>query len=162
MSGHFIFKGGKMNKITAILVTILIAFALVPVQAGTKRNKRKADKQTVVWRYGIEVVRTGTQGTYLVKAWSYSKERAVAIEQSKKNAVHGIIFKGFAGKSGIAGKSPLVTNPTLTPEQEKFFDNFFVNGGAYMKFVETSNDGAIGAGPTRCQFAQGGSGKPSL
>ena len=46
--------------------------------------KKKANKDTENWRYEIEVVQTGTQGTYLIKVWSYSKKPAVAIEQAKK------------------------------------------------------------------------------
>ena len=39
-------------------------------------------------------------GTYAIKVYSYSKKPKVAIEAAKRNAVHGIIFKGLAG--GIA------------------------------------------------------------
>ena len=36
--------------------------------------RKKAERDTQEWRYEIEVVQTGTQGTYLIKVWSYSKK----------------------------------------------------------------------------------------
>jgi hypothetical protein len=107
--------------------------------------KRKADKDTEAWRYEIEVVQTGVQGTYLVKVWSYSKKPDVAIEQAKKNAVHGIIFRGFAAKQGISGQQPLTSNVNLEMEKEDFFKPFFNDGGKYLKFVSLTNDGAVAA-----------------
>ncbi len=107
--------------------------------------KKKADKDTEIWRYEIEAVQTGTQGTYLIKVWSYSKKPDVAIEQAKKNAVHGIIFKGFAGTSTVPGQKALTSNANLEVEKEDFFKPFFADGGKYMKFVNVSNDGAIAA-----------------
>ncbi|HRZ97485.1 MAG TPA: hypothetical protein P5084_08015 [Paludibacter sp.] len=101
--------------------------------------------ERINWNYEIEPVGIGTQGTYLIKVWSYSRNPVLAIEQAKKNAVHGIIFKGFGRIEGIPGQHPLTNNPNLETEQAEFFRNFFANGGKYMKFVNVSNDGAIAA-----------------
>lgn len=108
-------------------------------------QKKKADKNTQNWVYEMEAAGVGTQGTYLIKVWSYSKKPTVAIEQAKKNAVHGIIFKGFMGIQGVPGQKPLTNNPNLEMEQEQFFKNFFADGGKYMKFVNVTNDGSIAA-----------------
>ena len=35
--------------------------------------KKKANKDTENWRYEIECVSTGAQGSYLIKVWSFSK-----------------------------------------------------------------------------------------
>lgn len=110
------------------------------------QSKKKADKATEDWRYEIDAVQTGTQGTYLVKVWSYSKKPEVAIDQAKKNAVHGIIFKGFTGTQSVPGQKPLTNNVNLEVEKEDFFRPFFADGGKYMKFVSLSNDGAVAAG----------------
>ncbi|MFZ4583434.1 MAG: hypothetical protein ACOYM7_12355, partial [Paludibacter sp.] len=95
--------------------------------------------------YEIEGVDIGAQGTYLVKVWSYSKRPSVATEQAKKNAVHGIIFKGFVGRTGVPGQRPLTTNANVEQEKKEFFDNFFADGGKYMKFVTVSGDGSVAA-----------------
>jgi len=121
-----------------LLFTILISISGISQQ-------RKADRDTREWRYEIEAVRTGVTGTYLLKVWSYSKSPDVAIDQAKKNAVHGVVFRGFAGKSGVEGKPPLVSSPDLEIEKADFFNPFFDDGGKYMKFVSLTNDGAVAA-----------------
>lgn len=96
-----------------------------------------------VWRYETEAVSTGSQGSYLVKVWSYSSQPNLAIEQAKKNAVHSIIFRGFTGKQGVAGQKPLAN---INDEQihKEYFDNFFKNG-LYNNFVSLSGDGVVKA-----------------
>jgi hypothetical protein len=93
-----------------ILIVSLVAmvFNNVNAQAG-----KKADKDTEQWRYEVEAVQTGTEGTYLVKVWSYSKKPKIAIEQAKKNAVHGVIFRGVTAKDRVPGQKPLTNNPNL-------------------------------------------------
>ena len=127
-------------KITCLLLIVLAGFA-----TETTAQKRKADKDTQNWIYEIEPVAVGSQGSYLIKVWSYSKKPVIAIEQAKKNAVHGIIFKGFTGIQGVPGQRPLTNNPNLEVEQAEFFKNFFADGGKYMKFVNITNDGAVAA-----------------
>jgi len=128
-----------MNKIL-VLMAITFFAAL-----GYSQSKSKADKNTQNWRYEIEAVSTGAQGSYLIKVWSYSKKPVVAIEQAKKNAVHGIIFQGYTGRPGVSGQKALASNPNLEQEQNEFFLNFFAEGGKYMKFVSLSNDGSVAA-----------------
>lgn len=136
-----------MKRIVFILLAIVV---LYPYSLEAKRNKRakkKADKETQEWRYEMECVGTGNHGTYLVKVWSYSKEPEVAIEQAKKNAVHGIIFRGYSGDraKGCIEAMPLVKNPNIEKEKKDFFTDFFADGGKYMKFVDLTTDGAIAA-----------------
>lgn len=107
--------------------------------------KKKANKDTQKWRYDIEAAGVGTQGTYLVKVWSYSKKPSVAMEQSKKNAVHGVIFKGFVGKPGVPGQKALATSPAIEQEKQQFFEEFFADGGKYAKYVYESTSGAVAA-----------------
>jgi hypothetical protein len=120
--------------------------ALIMTACGSA--KKAADIDTQQWRYELEAVKgVGVQGTYQVKVWSYSKDPNVAIEQAKKNAVHGIIFKGFASNiQGVTSQKPLVSNPSMDTQRKDFFDPFFADGGKYMKFVNLSNNGAIAAG----------------
>jgi hypothetical protein len=129
-----------MKKIALALFTIF-TFALT----CNAQAKKKADKDTNAWRYEIEPVQTGVSGTYLIKVWSYSKKPDVAIEQAKKNAVHGIIFRGFSGNERVPGQSALTNNPNLFDEKIDFFDDFFAEGGKYLKFVSLTNDGAVAA-----------------
>ena len=140
----FTIKKTKMKnikkKMSLLLMLIIGCSSVANAQA-----KKNADQDTEEWRYEISVVQTGTQGTYLIKVWSYSKKPDVAIEQAKKNAVHGIIFKGFTGTSSVPGQKALTSNVNLENEKADFFKPFFADGGKYMKFVSTSNDGAVAA-----------------
>ncbi len=108
--------------------------------------RKKADKDTDRWRYELEVVNEGAQGTYLIKIWSYSKKPNVAVEQAKKNAVHGIVFKGYTAAGRIKGQKPLVQDASAELTHEAFFKDFFADNGKYMKYVQLTTDGAIAPG----------------
>lgn len=126
------------------LLTLMLVFFISLM--GYSQARKKADKATEEFRYEIECAGIGADGTYLIKVWSYSKKGNVAIEQTKKNAVHGVIFKGFSGGSrGCVSQKALVTNPNVEAEKEEFFKLFFEDGGKYMKFVSISSDGNIDA-----------------
>lgn len=124
-------------------LTLLLLISTVSIFA---QAKKKADKATDEFRYEIECAGIGTDGTYLIKVWSYSKKGNVALAQAKKNAVHGIIFKGFAGGGrGCNSQKPLVSNPNIENEKKDFFEPFFEDGGKYMKFVSSTSDGNVDA-----------------
>ena len=92
-------------------------------------------------RYDIECAGTGSQGTYLVKVWVYGgKLKNPSSELIKQAAVHGVIFKGYAGKSGCAAQRPLAPSPGLEQEKDDFFNAFFNIDKAYSKYV-TEVDG---------------------
>ncbi|MDR1455748.1 MAG: hypothetical protein LBJ01_08865 [Tannerella sp.] len=122
----------------AIVLLMLVSFSCRTAQ-------KAADSYTRQWHYEINPVSVGTQGSYLIKVWSYSQKPDVAVEQAKKNAVHGIIFRGFTGMNGVMGKPPLTNSPNLEEEKRDFFDPFFADGGKYLKFVTLTNDGSIAA-----------------
>ncbi len=137
---------------TSIVVALTLIAGLVfsntsYAQIGEKKAEKKANKDTEAFRYEIECVGNGAQGTYLIKVWSYSKKATVAKEQSKKNAVHGVIFKGFAGGGkGCVAQKALASDPAVEQDKAAFFEEFFADGGKYMKYVSESTDGAVGAG----------------
>jgi hypothetical protein len=137
-------------KIKSIIKTssivLLVLFSFIQT-ANAQKGRKKANKQTTAWRYELEALATGVQGTYQIKVWSYSKNVETATEQAKKNAVHGIIFKGFPNKGRVQGQKPLARNSNLYKENEYFFKEFFKTGGGdYMKFVTLASNGQIAAG----------------
>lgn len=127
--------------------SILMVVILLASFASTAQvvSKKKSKKDTHNFRYEIECIGEGKQGTYAIKVFSYSKKPTVAIEAAKRNAVHGIIFKGISG-GGCINKPALARDPNLEQEKEEFFKSFFADGGKYSKFVVASTDGAIEAG----------------
>lgn len=137
-----------MNKtIKSLVVVATLVASLFSVKSATAQAGKKADKDTKLWRYEVQCVGVGNEGTKLIKVFSYSKKADVAIEQAKKNAIHAMIFQGFNGNSGSGcpTQKPLANNPALEQEKAEFFDSFFADGGKYMKFVSVSGDGSIDA-----------------
>lgn len=131
-------KKNYYGKKLLALILIFLAFgsetALTQVVA-----KSKANKDTEQFRYDIECAGNGTYGTYLVKIWSYSKKVNVAESQSRKNAVHGVIFKGFSGGQDCVGQRPLVKNPGVEMENQTYFESFFADGGEFQKYASVVN-----------------------
>jgi hypothetical protein len=131
------------TKIKSLLMAVLL---LGSFTANAQMfSKKKSKKDTHNFRYEMECIGEGKQGTYAIKVFSYSKKPTVAIEAAKRNAVHGIIFKGISGGKCV-NKPALARNPNLEQEKAAFFKDFFANGGKYSKFVVASTDGAVEAG----------------
>lgn len=122
-----------------------MALALMGLSFTASAGRQaKADKDTQEWRYEVETVGKNLQGSYVLKVWSFSKTSSIAEEQGKKNAVHAVVFKGVpdsATDSSVRGIRPLVSNPAIEQEQEEWFEQFFAQGGDYMRFVTVSNSG---------------------
>ena len=91
-----------------------------------------------------------TQGSVLVKVWSYSKDKHIAQSQAGKNAVHGVLFKGVAalnnGTARVPAQRPIVSDPNAEIRHADFFKSFFAEGGKYMKYVNFVNNGIPAAG----------------
>jgi len=122
-----------MKRIAICLIAFAFILGVAPVWGGAQK---KADKATDQWRYDIqELNKPSKQGTVTFKVWSYSKKENIAISQAPKNAVHGILFKGYGSHA------PMVS-PAAAEANEAFFDDFFKEGGGYRRFVQTTNNGA--------------------
>lgn len=127
-----------INK-ASILTMVFLAFAMV--SSAQLSKKKKANNDTQDWKYEIECVGIGKPGTKLVKVWSYSKNAKVANGQAKKNAVHGMVFQGYSGGGqGCTSQKALVSDPSIEHQKKEFFEEFFADGGKYMKYVSHSGD----------------------
>lgn len=129
----------------------LFLASIIVLASCSATRQATADKQTLTWRYEIEPTSgQATQGSILVKVWSYSKDKNIAQSQAGKNAVHGVLFKGVAalndGASRIPAQRPIVTDPNAENTHADFFKTFFADGGKYMKYVNFVNNGIPAAG----------------
>ena len=98
-------------------------------------RQKQADKDTNQFRYDIECAGNAIQGTYLVKVWTYSKKASVAENQCRKNAVHGVIFKGYGGGQGCVSQRPMANTPGIETQYKEYFDSFFAEGGEFQKYA---------------------------
>ena len=83
----------------------------------------------------------GSEGSNLLKVYSYGKTHDKSVEQAKHDAVHGILFKGIVGSNGCANQ-PAMVKPQEQVANQAFFDEFFKKG-EYLRFVNISNDGSV-------------------
>jgi hypothetical protein len=129
---------------TTVKIVLSLCFLLIGMQSNAQRKQKLADKDTKQWHYDIECLGTGKQGYKLIKVWSYSKKPKYAITQSWKNAVHGIIFKGFSGTGRTCtGLRPLMNKQMAQEEYDSFFKDFFLDSGDYSQYVTDAADGLI-------------------
>ena len=132
-------------KTNALILLIVVMATFSASAQRIKKTERVAEKETKDFLYELECAGVGKQGTYLLKVWSYSKRKDVAIDQAKKNAVHGVVFKGFASggkqQSGDAcrGQRALANTPNIEDDQKAYFKKFFKDGGDYMRYVSSSD-----------------------
>lgn len=117
-----------------IILVILSLVCCFNVSAGDKNKKKE-------YNYELAPVGIGSQGTVLIKVYSYAKNVKEATLLAKENAVHGILFKGVVGGKGVSTIKPMVS-PEAKSAHEDFFQEFF-NNGTYERFVNLSNDGTI-------------------
>ena len=89
------------KTIKSFLAVATLVVSLFSVQNVTAQAGRKADKDTKLWRYEVQCVGVGNEGTKLIKVFSYSKKADVAIERAKKNAIHAMIFQGYNGTEWV-------------------------------------------------------------
>lgn len=120
-----------------LVLYILFNTVLISAFSQSGRDQKKANIATEEWRYEINCRGTGgADNSYLLDVVSYLRDDRLSINQSKKNAVHGIIFKGVFGNSvGCETKPPLTSNPNLFEQKKEYFDAFFADGGTFSKFV---------------------------
>lgn len=128
-------------------IGFLALFLCFSVSMNAQWKGKKADKATLEWKYDIECEGIAKQGSKLVKVWSYSKNPKHSINHAMKNAVHGMIYKGYAGGGrGCTSFKPLLKDPSLEKEHKAFFDAFFGEAGEYRKYVTSATDGNIAPG----------------
>lgn len=126
---------------------MLILMLTIGITTNAQWKKNKANRDTKAWRYDIECEGIAKQGAKLVKVWSYSKNGKYAKAQAMKNAVHGIIFKGYSGGGrGCTQSRPLVNDSGVEADHKAFFDRFFLDGGEFLRYVSSATDGKIAAG----------------
>ena len=116
-----------------ILLSLLVVVMCLPSCRALRQKQANTD--TNQYRYEIECAGNAVQGTYLVKVWTYSRNASVAENQCRKNAVHGVIFKGYGGGQGCVSQRPMANNPGVEQQYKEYFDSFFATGGEFQKYA---------------------------
>jgi len=124
---------------------LFLCATAVCMATAVQAQQRKADKETAQWRYELQAaVGQAAQGSAMVRVWTYSSKPTIAEGQAGKNAVHGIIFKGYPNSTDgtrIIGREPLINDPAVEDANVEYFNNFFKTGGAYQRYVSYIGNG---------------------
>lgn len=119
----------KRHCLKVSLLTIFASVFLYSCGPASKINR--AD---IPWTYEIESAGVGSDGTYALKVWSYSRTPEISLEIPKKNAVHAVIFKGIPAGNGATAQPPFITDNSVSPD-DPFFTGFF--SGEYARFINS-------------------------
>lgn len=112
----------KAKSITFLSILILGMAFSTNVFAG----KPKQPQKELVFQYDIEYIKSVADGISSIKIYSYGSSKQQAQDRCVMNAVHGVIFKGYAGQG--AYQAPLVKSLNGYNDNYDFFDNFFKKG----------------------------------
>lgn len=130
------------NKNTTMKYFLTLLLGLLFL--ATPSNAR--DKDEEMYNYELEGASGSFQlqaGWNVVKVWSIGKRESLTKENCMRNAIHGIMFKGFPGYNGNSGIKALV--PEGYEAHKDFFDDFF-ESGKFKQFVQLTNNGMLQAG----------------
>lgn len=118
------------------LLTILLLVCATMVQAKTVNED--------LYHYEVEAVDgvSAQPGFFIMKVWSYGKQKDLTNNYCMQNAVHAILFKGCTENGTNAGVRALV--PEGYEAHKDFFDEFF--DGKYLQYIQLSNQGMREAG----------------
>lgn len=113
---------------------MLISMLLLALPSTTEGKPK--DKPLV---YEISCGGTATQGYYLVRVKATVDKKDIGDNILKRCAIHGVLFRGYAGGNGCTSQPPL-TGSAMTEQQfSDFFVPFFLTGGgceAYAQVIE--------------------------
>jgi hypothetical protein len=127
-----------MKRIISLIVIMLLV--LPSVMFAQRRKEVKALMSS--WNnYEVTTVKVANDGTKFVKVWGYGKKVDAAIIQAKKNAVHACLFRGLPGMESAMPTPPICKDPNADTINEQYFQNFFVTGGEYLKYINVTSDG---------------------
>lgn len=104
---------------TSLIVVLILLF-----NSFVSSAKNNGDKSPLN-NYSIESAgRPASQGSYLVKVTVNTKNKNLPDKEISKCAVHGVIFRGFAGDNHHSEK-PLARSASAEEEHKEFFESFF-------------------------------------
>ena len=110
------------------IFTTLLLLCLYTVQA---QQKRVASSYT----FKTECLGLESDGSQTLKAWGTGRNYSDASEQAKKNAVIDVLFYGIMEGKSDCSRKPLLPEVNAQEKYRYFFNNFFVDGGAYLNYV---------------------------
>lgn len=82
--------------------------------------------------YQTECVRIQSDGHIVIKIWDTKAGNSYTLEQSKKDAVHALLFLGISANNGCTTLEPLLKNSQDIANFQKFEKEFFSKDGRWL------------------------------
>ena len=123
---------------TMIFPMVLLMLLSMEVTAQKKKDKKRAGYTND--DYEITCAGIGVEGSKLISISGFGKNPEEAMRSAKKNAMHGILFRGaFGDAGGCKGVKALVEDANAQEKHEPYFSAFFQSGGNYLNYVSFAN-----------------------
>lgn len=116
-------------------IYILICIATIALYSC--KSPQKISNESSYYSFETTLLTKTHDGSCTVRAFGQGMNRATAVEQARKNAVHGIIFRGIHGSDGI-NILPLIKTPNAEEKYKLYFGKFFSTGGEYTNYSTLS------------------------
>lgn len=125
-----------MLKMRYLLVLLILVTGIISADAKDKKEDNQLN-------YEIESAgATASQGYYNVKVTVIaSNPKKVDDDLIARCAVHGVLFKGFAGANGHKGQKPLAGSAATEGQHADFYKTFFSKGGTARNYASVMTGG---------------------
>jgi hypothetical protein len=87
------------------------------------------------YSFETECLGVKMDGSQTLKSWGSGRTKSEAVEQSKKNAVRDVLFKGIRKGKTECSLKPIIVMVNAQENNETYFNSFFANNGTYKEYV---------------------------
>jgi hypothetical protein len=91
------------------------------------------------YNYKTECLGIGLDGSQTIIAYGTGMNGKEAINQSLKNGISDLLFKGTVSDRQECNLKPIVPEVNAKDKYEGYFNNFFAAGGDYLKYISGSS-----------------------
>ena len=129
----------KAPSLASLLLCVAASTAAAQSQAIDQKMKNVDGNRWFAGAYEITCERTAVQGVQMLTVYSVAKNDADALREARRNAVRAMIFRGVRSER-CPPVEPLIRPDAFTAAADKYFDDFFKEGGPYLSYVEFAGD----------------------
>jgi hypothetical protein len=90
--------------------------------------------------YKVECLGAELDGSNTLLVFSDGRNRLDATEQAKKEAVRTLLFTGVSSGKESCDLKPILLEVNASLKYEKYFNEFFKDGGEYKNYVSVSDE----------------------
>jgi len=125
----------KFKLIKSMKNLILLFFILILSCLSTHSQKQFA--------YQLECISVEISGSISIKIWNTKKGKNYSQLQSRKDAVHALLFSGVTGHNGCISQKPLLSTPKSIEAFKKIDNAFFSKNGDWGKYTREASVASI-------------------